>query len=268
MLWVLFLLVAWGAAVVSCTRLCLAAVAAAQPLDPDPATDAKGLNLYEAAFLSGGPRRVGDLVLVTMYRERRLLLVHTGWVTVVVPDGRDELERSVISAIGPEGQSPVRPVRTALATAAPVRALGDRLVAAGLAVPASARTNVAVAVRHVRAACALVLATAAAALLLVPPPAGRGPVASWFMLPLLLTVSCLLIARVEAHPYSRWASPAGQRLLGRIDVPPRRTLAQRSGGGPDGDDDDGEVLTALAVHGTAALPDRALRAALKGHWGH
>ncbi|MEV8058943.1 TIGR04222 domain-containing membrane protein [Streptomyces antimycoticus] len=268
MLWVLFLLVAWGAAVVSCTRLCLAAVAAAQPLAPDPAADAKGLSLYEAAFLSGGPRRVGDLVLVTMYRERRLLLAHTGWVTVVVPDGRDELERSVITAIGPEGQSPVRPVRAALATAAPVRALGDRLVAAGLAVPASARTNVAVAVRHVRAACVLVLATAAAALLLVPPAAGRGPVASWFMLPLLLTVSCLLIARVEAHPYSRWASPAGQLLLGRIDVPPRRTLAQRSGSGPGGDGDDGEVLTALAVHGTAALPDRALRAALKGHWGH
>ncbi|MFD0653066.1 TIGR04222 domain-containing membrane protein [Streptomyces malaysiensis subsp. malaysiensis] len=207
MLWVLFLLVAWGAAIVSCTRLCLAAVAAAQPMDPDPAADGKGLSLYEAAFLSGGPRRVGDLALVTMCRERRLLLAHTGWVTVVDPEGRDELERSVITAIGPEGQALVRPVRAAFATAAPVRALGDRLVAAGLAVPASARTNVAVAVRQVRAACALVLAMAVAALLLVPPAAGRGPVASWFMLPLLLTVSCLLIARVEAHPYSRWASP-------------------------------------------------------------
>ncbi|MFE2188228.1 TIGR04222 domain-containing membrane protein [Streptomyces sp. NPDC059455] len=268
MLWVLFLLVAWGAAVVSCTRLCLAAVAAAQPMEPDPGADGKGLGLYEAAFLSGGPRRVGDLALVTMYRERRLLLAHTGWVTVVDPDGRDALERAVIGAIGPEGQAPVRPVRAALATAAPVRALGDRLVAAGLAVPASARTNVAVAVRHVRATCALVLVTAAAALLLVPPAAGRGPVAAWFVLPLLLTVSSLLIARVEAHPYSRWASPAGQRLLGRIDVPPRRALAQRSGGDADGGDDDGDLLTALAVHGTAALPDPALRAALKTHWGH
>ncbi|MGW7687869.1 TIGR04222 domain-containing membrane protein [Streptomyces asiaticus] len=269
MLWVLFLLVAWGAAVVSCTRLCLAAVAAAQPMEPDPGVEGKGLSLYEAAFLSGGPRRVGDLALVTMYRERRLLLAHTGWVTVVDPDGRDELERAVISAIGPGGQAPVRPVRVALATAAPVRSLGDRLVVAGLAVPASARTNVAVAVRHVRAACGLVLATAAAALLLVPPPDGRGPVAAWFVLPLLLTASCLLIARVEAHPYSRWASPAGQRLLGRIDVPPRRTLAQRSGGDADGGDDDGgDLLTALAVHGTAALPDPALRAALKTHWGH
>ncbi|MFF5670112.1 TIGR04222 domain-containing membrane protein [Streptomyces hygroscopicus] len=276
MLWVLFLLVAWCAAIVSCTRLCLAAVAAAEPMDPDPAADGKDLSLYEAAFLSGGPRRVADLVLVAMCRERRLLLAHTGWVTVVDPDGRDELERSVITAIGPEGQSPVRPVRTALATAVPVRALGERLVAAGLAVPASARTNVAVAVRQVRAACALVLMTAAAALLLVPPAAGRGPVAAWFALPLLLTASSLLIARLEAHPYSRWASPAGQRLLGRIDVPPRRTARRRPGAGAGdgggagygGDGDDGGLLTALAVHGTAALPDPALRAALKAHWGH
>ncbi|OPF76571.1 hypothetical protein VT50_0223395 [Streptomyces antioxidans] len=268
MLWVLFLLVAWGAAVTSCARLCMAAVAAAQPMDAAPRAEGKGLSLYEAAFLSGGPRRVGDLALVTMYRERRLLIAHTGWVTVVDPDGRDALERAVISAIGPEGQAQVRPVRAALTTAAPVRALGDRLVAAGLAVPASARTNVAVAVRHVRAACALVLVTAAAALLLVPPAAGRGPVAAWFVLPLLLTASCLLIARVEAHPYSRWASPVGQRLLGRIDVPPRRTLAQRSGGDAGGGADDGHLLTALAVHGTSALPDPALRAALKTHWGH
>ncbi|WAP58848.1 TIGR04222 domain-containing membrane protein [Streptomyces sp. S465] len=267
MLWVIFLLVAWGAAVVSCTQLCLAAVAAAQAADPGPAADGKVLSLYEAAFLSGGPRRVGDLTLVTMYRERRLLLAHTGWVTVVDPDGRDDLERSLINAIGPEGQSPVRPARAALATAAPVRDLADRLVAAGLAVPASARTNVAVAVRQVRAAGALVLVTAAAALLLVPPAGGRGAVAAWFALPLLLTASCLLIARVEAYPYSRWASPAGQRLLGRFGTPPRRAAAQRSGGGA-GDGADGELLTAFALRGPAALPDPALRAALKAHWGH
>ncbi|EFL22598.1 putative integral membrane protein, partial [Streptomyces himastatinicus ATCC 53653] len=117
MLWVLFLLVAWGSAVVSCTRLCLAAVAAAQPMEAaaGPRPEGRALSLYEAAFLAGGPRRVADLALVSMARERRLLLAHTGWVTVVDPDGRDDLERSVIAAIGPRGQSPVPPVRTALA---------------------------------------------------------------------------------------------------------------------------------------------------------
>ncbi|MEU8826576.1 TIGR04222 domain-containing membrane protein [Streptomyces sp. NPDC048636] len=269
MVWVPFLLVAWGVAVVSCARLCRAAVAAAHPLpeaDPGPAAGRAALGLYETAFLAGGPRRVGDLALVTMYRERRLLLAHTGWVTVVDPEGRDDLERSVISAIGPDGQSPVPAVRTALATAEPVRALADRLVGAGLAVSAAARTNVAAAVRQVGAACVLVLLSAAGALLLVPPAPGHGPVAAWFVLPLVLTASCLVIARVEAHPYSRWASPAGQQLLGRIDVPPRRTAARHGGSAADDGGAD-ELLTAVAVHGTAALTDPALRAALKAHWG-
>ena len=42
----------------------------------------------------------------------------------------------------------------------------------------------------------------------------RPLVALWFALPLIFTLSCLAIARFEVHPYSRWASPAGQRLLG------------------------------------------------------
>lgn len=268
MLWVLFLLVAWGTAVVSCTRLCLAAVAAAQPMDAGPEPDGRPLSLYEAAFLAGGPRRVAELALVAMSRERRLLLAHTGWVTVVDPDGRDELERSVIAAIGPRGQSPVPPVRDALAATEPVRALAERLVVRGLAVPAGARANVAAAVRQVRLACGVVLLTGVIALLMVPPASGPGPALAWFALPLILTASCLVIARVEVHPYSRWASPAGQRLLGRIDVPPRRRVAQPAGGGADEEHDDGELLTALAVHGTAALPDPALRAALRAHWGH
>jgi uncharacterized protein (TIGR04222 family) len=251
MFWLLFLLVACAAAVASCARLCASAVTAAR--EPEGAgAGRRGLSLYEVAFLSGGPRRVGDLALVTMGRQRRLLLAHTGWVTVVDPDGRDELERSVIAAIGPCGQSPVSPVRAALDSAAPVRALADRLVAAGLAVPAAARTNVAAAVRQVRAAVGLVLLMGAAALLVVEPGSGRGRVVAWFALPLLLTLGCLAIARVEMHPYTRWASPAGQRLLGRIETPGA----------------DSEILTALALHGASALPDPALRAAFKAHWGH
>ncbi|MER6141451.1 TIGR04222 domain-containing membrane protein [Streptomyces sparsogenes] len=298
MLWLSFLLVACVAAVASCARLCAAAVAAAREAGGVGA--GRDLSLYEAAFLSGGPRRVGDLALVTMARQRRLLLAHTGWVTVVDPEGRDDWERSVIAAIGPRGQAPVPPVRAALAEAEPVRALADRLVAAGLAVPAAARTNVAAAVRQVRAAAVLVVLMGAAALLVVEPDAGPGRAAAWFALPLLLTLGCLAIARVEAHPYTRWASPAGQRLLGRIEVPrprpaPRREaaaggegggaggggpvgglggaggggLGRAGGGGPvGGGRDDAGFLTALALRGASALPDPALRAAFKAHWGH
>jgi uncharacterized protein (TIGR04222 family) len=251
MFWVLLLLLAWATAGIACTRLCLAAVrAAAADADDHGSARRHELTLYEAAFLSGGPHRVADLTMVSMARQRRLLLAHTGWATVVDPRGRDEMERSVIGAIGPEGQSRIAPVRDATACADAVSGLADRLVDAGLAVPAGARTTVAAAVRQVQLASAAVLALGAVALL-VParPDMPRGLVALWFALPLALTLSCLAIARVEVHPYSRWASPAGQRLLG--------ALTRRTAGG-----DDRTYLTTVAVRGVRAIGEPDLRAAL------
>ncbi|MEU2560054.1 TIGR04222 domain-containing membrane protein [Streptomyces longispororuber] len=243
MFWVPLLLLACAVAALSCGRLCLAAVhaAAAEAKGPRPA---RRLTLYEAAFLSGGPTRVADVALVSMARRRRLLLAHTGWATVVDPVGGDEVERSVLGAIGPGGQSRIPPVRRATATADAVRALADRLVAAGLAVPDGSWSGIAGAARQVRAAAVAVAALGVVATLL--PGQGQGqdgdvPVAVWFALPLFLTLSCLAIARFEV-PVSRWASPAGQRLLGAL---------------PSRDD-----LTAVAVRGVRALSDPALRAAL------
>src|SRR4051794_1038069 len=251
MFWVLLLLLAWAVAGTACTRLCLAAVRAAA-VEAEGATAGRGhdLTLYEAAFLSGGPARVADLTLVSMARQRRLLLAHTGWATVVDPRGRDDMERSVIGAIGPGGQSRIEPVRSAAADADAVRSLAENLVRAGLAVPDGARTTVAAGVRQVRAAAMAVCALGAAALL-TPAQTGmpRDLVAVWFALPLTLTLSCLAIARVEVHPYSRWASPAGQRLLGALT---RR--ADRSG-------DDRTYLTSVAVRGIRAIGEPELRAA-------
>ncbi|MCL8014176.1 TIGR04222 domain-containing membrane protein [Streptomyces sp. AS02] len=250
MFWVLLLLLAWAVAGTACTRLCLAAVHAAA-MDAKEVTAGQGrdLTLYEAAFLSGGPRRVADLTLVSMARQRRLLLAHTGWATVVDPRGRDEMERSVIGAIGPEGQSRIEPVRDAAAAADAVGSLGDRLVSAGLAVPDGARGGVASAIRQVRLAALFVLALGALALL--APAQSDMPahlVALWFALPFVVTLSCLAIARMEIHPYAQWASPAGQRLLS--------TLVRRSGGG-----DDRTYLTSVAVRGVRAIGEPDLRAA-------
>ncbi|MET9476572.1 TIGR04222 domain-containing membrane protein [Streptomyces sp. NPDC002922] len=258
MLWVLFLLVAWGAAALSCLRLCLAAASVDRARDPGEVE----LTLYETAFLTGGPHRVVDLALVTMHLRRRLLLAHTGWATVVDPEGRDEVERTVIRAIGPEGQSPIPPVRSATAAADAVRALADRLVRAGLALPGGERTDIASAVRAVRGSALLAAVMAGAALLL--PGQGRGfgsPAAAelvWFGLPL----GALAIARMEIHPYSSWASPTGQRLLDSVAAPVVGA--------------DHDVLAAVAVRGVRAVDDPALRAALSGgghpahppHQGH
>src|SRR3954452_17064817 len=112
MFWVLLLLLAWVAAGVSCTRLCLAAVRAAAEADAGTGHD---LTLYEAAFLSGGPARVADLPLVSMARQHRLRPAHPAWANGAAPRGRAAIERSVIGAIGPEGQSRIGPVRASAA---------------------------------------------------------------------------------------------------------------------------------------------------------
>jgi uncharacterized protein (TIGR04222 family) len=250
MFWVLLLLPAWAVAGVACSRLCLAAVRSAS-VDADvDVGEGHELTLYEAAFLSGGPGRVAELTLVSMARQRRLLLAHTGWATVVDPRGRDEMERSVIGAIGPEGQSRITPLRAAAAGADAVRGLADRLTGAGLAVPDGARTTVAAGVRQVRGAALTVLALGAAALLMpAPSDMPRLLMAAWFGLPLALTLSCLALARIEAHPYSRWASPAGQRLLAALT---RHTPAAA---------DDRTYLTSIAVRGVHAAAEPELRAA-------
>ncbi|MGW0994026.1 TIGR04222 domain-containing membrane protein [Streptomyces sp. NPDC002523] len=257
MFWVLLLLLACAFAGVACARLCLAAVRtaaedreAAPAVDLGPEATRRDLTLYEAAFLSGGPTRVADLTMVSMARQRRLLLAHTGWATVVDPQGRDEMERSVIGAIGPEGQSRIAPVRTAAAGAEAVRRLADGLVRAGLAVPDGAHTTVAAGIRQVRAAAVAVLALGVTALLMPTQTAvPRTLVALWFALPLVLTLSCLAIARVEVHPYSPWASPAGQRLLVTL-------TRQRPGHG-----DERSFLTSVAVRGVRAIGEPDLRAA-------
>ncbi|MFF6994515.1 TIGR04222 domain-containing membrane protein [Streptomyces sp. NPDC008313] len=262
MLWVLLLILAWAVAGTACIRLCLAAVRAAD-VDAGASEAGRGhdLTLYEAAFLSGGPTRVAELTLVSMARQRRLLLAHTGWATVVDPLGRDDMERCVIGAIGPEGQSRIAPVRAAAAAADAVRSLADRLVAAGLAVPDGARGGVEGCVRQVRAAAVAVLGLGTVAVL-KPDQASepRVMIAVWFALPLLLALSCLTIARVEVHPYTSWASPAGQRLLGALPHRPHGT-DDANGDANGGTGDDRTYLTTVAVRGIRAVGEPGLRAA-------
>ncbi|MBA2809718.1 TIGR04222 domain-containing membrane protein [Streptomyces sp. KM273126] len=249
MVWPLLLLLAWVAVGTACMRLCLAAARSGA----EPRVVRRDLTLYEAAFLFGGPARVAELTLVAMARQRRLLLAHTGWATVVDPDGRDDMERSVIGAIGPEGQSRIAPIWQSAAAAESVRRLADRLVAAGLAVPDGTRTTVAEAVRQVRGSALLVTALGTVALLMPAHDSAVDPVlvALWFALPLILSLSCLAIARVEVHPYSRWASPAGQRLLA--------ALTRHTEG-----DDDRTYLTSVAVRGVRVAGEPEVRAAF-GH---
>ncbi|MEU5219901.1 TIGR04222 domain-containing membrane protein [Streptomyces sp. NPDC020807] len=249
MVWVPLLLVACVVAAVGCTRLCRATLAAARPAAPGAGVDDHpGLTVQEAAYLAGGPLRVTDLTLVSMHRQRRLLLAHTGWATVVDARGVDGVEQAVLGAIGPGGQAPIPAVRPVVSAAEPVRSLAERLVDRGLAVSETGRREIAAGLRAVRFAFLLSLGLGTAAALLVP-GAERGVVIAAFTLPLLASGLCLAIGGIEIYPYTSWASPAGQRLLsglgGRRDEP-------------------ADPLTALATRGPAVL-EPELRAALRGH---
>ncbi|MFJ4680948.1 TIGR04222 domain-containing membrane protein [Kitasatospora sp. NPDC088783] len=251
-MWVLLLIPSCAAAVLSCLRLVrVAAVAdALTGRAPHPAHRPSGVGLYETAYLAGGPARVVDLALVRMAALGRLHLAHTGWTTVVDPQGRGRLERALIGAIGPEGQCRTAQLKEALATHPTVRDIGDRLALAGLATPAVVRDRALRAIRQVRyallGAASMLLLTV---LLTAPDGTAARTAVAWYALPLVLTGGTLLMARVDVHAYTAWAAPAGQTLLRAL--PCRHTVAT-----------DDDLLTAVAISGPAAVRDPRLRAAL------
>ncbi|MFE0461498.1 TIGR04222 domain-containing membrane protein [Kitasatospora sp. NPDC058965] len=260
-MWLLFLVPACVVAVLSCLRLVrVAATADAMAGLADEEPEAVAIGLYETAYLAGGPRRVVDLALVLMTGRGRLHLAHTGWTTVVDPKGRSRLERALISEIGPDGQCRTTELREALIDHPTVTEIGVRLSLAGLATPAGVRESTVLAVRQVRQALVLGVLMLIAAVTLTGPTdgSGAGATLAWFSLPLILTTGTLLMARVDVHPYTRWAAPAGLQVLREIRLP------RQQGGEPGAGDAERRLLTAVAIDGTDAVPDARLRAALRG----
>ncbi|WP_327681619.1 TIGR04222 domain-containing membrane protein [Kitasatospora sp. NBC_00458] len=258
-MWLLFLLPACVAAVLSCIRLVrmtATADALAGQEGPRP-PEAVGIGLYETAYLAGGPDRVVELALVLMASRGRLHLAHTGWTTVVDPRGRSRLERAVLATVGPEGQCRTGELREAMAAHPTVMEIGSRLSLAGLATPAAVQRHTVLVIRQVRQALllSLVLLAAALATSVLANGDALAPLA-WFSLPVVLTTGTLLMARVDVHPYTGWASPIGQEVLREVRPPRQHGLT---------DDDERELFTAVAMNGTDALPDARLRAALRRH---
>lgn len=256
-MWLLFLVPACVVAVLSCIRL-VRITAAADALAGHPGArppEAVGIGLYETAYLAGGPDRVVDLALVLMASRKRLHLAHTGWTTVVDPQGRSRLERAVVATVGPEGQCRTPGLRQAMAAHPTVLEIGSRLTLAGLATPAVVRRTAVVALRQVRHALLLSLVLLAGALAVGPLTGGDTlAAAAWFSLPLILTSGTLLMARVDVYPYTHWASPLGQEVLREVRPPRQHGIA---------DDEERELFTAVAMVGPSALPDARLRAALR-----
>ncbi|MEY9939787.1 TIGR04222 domain-containing membrane protein [Streptacidiphilus sp. MAP5-52] len=220
-------------------------------------------DLFDAAYLAGGPERVVELTLVRMVAKGVLHLAHTGWTSVARPHPQNELEAAVLTAIGPEGQCRTDELRREVAHGAAVREIADRLTRRGLAVAPGTRDTLAQAVTGVRWSLVATLGLFAAALGaagardLTGARIGLAALAAWFTLPLVLSAGTLLMARIEVYPVTPWAAPPGQDLLRGLRAGTRRARAHRA------HSRSADQTLALILRGPNALREPYLRAALK-----
>ncbi|MFE4797498.1 TIGR04222 domain-containing membrane protein [Streptomyces sp. NPDC056708] len=99
-------------------------------------------DLFEVAFLNGGPGRVVDTALTAMQTDGRLAIGGPGIVAVQQMDARDPVERAVLQehAMAPSGA--LHTLRDAVMRHPAVQEIGDGLAARGLlASPTASRTS-------------------------------------------------------------------------------------------------------------------------------
>lgn len=98
-------------------------------------------DLYEAAFLNGGPGRVVDTALTAMKADGRLAVGGPGIVAVHRADAHDPVERAVLQEHAQAPSGALHTLRDAVMRHPAVQEIGDGLAARGLlAAPATSRT--------------------------------------------------------------------------------------------------------------------------------
>ncbi|MER5983553.1 TIGR04222 domain-containing membrane protein [Streptomyces sp. NPDC001787] len=91
-------------------------------------------DLYEAAFLNGGPARVVDTALTGLHADGRLVIGGPGIVAVQRPEARDPVERAVLQALAAAPNGALHTLREAVMRHPAVQEIGDGLAARGLLV--------------------------------------------------------------------------------------------------------------------------------------
>jgi hypothetical protein len=90
------------------------------------------LDVYEAAFLAGGPDRVVDTALVALVRTDRVRVHSPGELATTELTRRHPVEAAVLDAIGPAGHRSVDTIRWRLEDDARISDVGRRLRDDGL----------------------------------------------------------------------------------------------------------------------------------------
>lgn len=90
------------------------------------------LDLYEIAFLAGGPARVVDTAVVALLRTGRLRLHSPGQLATADLARRHPVEAAVLDAVGPTGHRSIDTIRWRVVEDQRLLDVGHRLRSAGL----------------------------------------------------------------------------------------------------------------------------------------
>jgi hypothetical protein len=94
--------------------------------------DGRALDLYDIAFLAGGPARVVDTAVVGLVRSGRLRLRSPGYLATAELTRRHPVEAAVLDAVGPMGHRSVDTIRWRAIEDDRLLDVGRRLRGAGL----------------------------------------------------------------------------------------------------------------------------------------
>ncbi|MFJ5711385.1 TIGR04222 domain-containing membrane protein [Streptomyces sp. NPDC093105] len=196
-------------------------------------------DVYEAAFLGGGPGRVADTALAAMHLDGRIVIGGPGVVAVVHRIAHDPVERAVLDTHAAAPSGSLRGLRLGVMTHPAVQEIGDALAGRGLVTLPGPR-------RALRRWC---VGLVVGAVLLFPVGiaatvaefAMDGPTVPFVVKLLPLFFVCLVTALVCGTTYTRQVSTAGLAAL----------AAYRSAYGYGG-------VNTVALGGIRALPDRDL----------
>ncbi|GAA2449765.1 TIGR04222 domain-containing membrane protein [Streptomyces macrosporus] len=195
--------------------------------------------LYEIAFLAGGPGRVADTAICALHHDGRLGVAAEGRVYVMRAEARDPVERELLALCGsaPESRLRLSELRSALMRSPAVQECGDALTRRGLLLrPEDHRRRRAAALAHY-VVCAVVLLVHFDVF-----AEGARALTSGEVLAALPVAASALACAFLAPGGSR-VSPAGHLWLR----------------GHTGRSREGSPLEEVAVDGTEAVRDAALR---------
>lgn len=189
------------------------------------------LDVYDIAFLAGGPARVVDTALVDLVATGRVRVHAPGELAMVEPSRRHPVEAAVLDAIGTRGHRTADTIRWRVMEDDRLHAVGRRLVEAGLMLripwPRALRPDGRILTRTRHGTSALAVAAAARTSDPAHDPTGA-------LLVAVAGVAAMpdraLRSAIFERPQTTLGAPAGRRRSRDIDHSDPRLAAYRTSG--------------------------------------